>query len=252
MILPLAGARAAPNASVIHLAYAVYLRGFRAMVLDVSLRIGDGSYDVGMQDHTVGFVGALVENRVTSRSVGSFAGPVAQPRQFVSSGYSRGANRQTVIDYQGETPVVRVLLPAEPRRDPVPAALTQGSIDTMSAVAALFNEVSATGRCDARLTTFDGARLTKVATWTVGHEVIEQLDRSPYAGAALRCDFTTELVAGFLHDENFAISHQRQGGSVWIASVRAGAPPVPIRAHFISAEHGPIGLFLTGVTTTGG
>jgi hypothetical protein len=212
--------------------------------MDATLRFDGDHYRVTMSDHTVGLIGALFTNRVTSSASGTLAGDVPHPIEYESAGFSRGANRHTVIAYAGNTPTVETLTPVETRRDPVPGADTVGTVDTLSAVAGLIREVAATGRCDADLRIFDGARLTDVAMRTHGNVPLVPDDRSPFGGTALRCDFTTTLRAGFIHNDDYAKSHLPQHGTVWVAPAAAGTLPVPIRAQFTTVDHGTIAVFL--------
>ncbi len=242
-VLALPGASRAGTEGI-HLSYAIYAHGFRAMLLDAGLVFDGDRYRMTMSDHTVGFVGAFITNRVASDVSGRLTGDVPHPTRFESAGYSRGADRRTVIDYAGDHPEVSVLSPAEPKRDKVPGSETQGTIDSLSAVAELIREISLTDRCDGTLRVFDGARLTEITARTAGNVSLPATDRSPYAGTALRCDFTTQLLAGFLHDENYAQSHEMQHGSAWVAQVVPGGPPVPIRVEFTTPEHGSISIYL--------
>ena len=228
----------------VQLTYAIYAHGFRAMLLDATLTFDGDRYQAKMSDHTIGFVSAFITNSVHSEAAGTMANDQPHPSHFQSAGFSRGENRQTVIDYQGSQPDVTVLTPPEPNREKVPASLTPGSVDSLSAVAGLTRQIARTDRCDARFRVFDGARLTDIVSTTAGNVPVPQNNRSHYSGLALRCDFTTQLTAGFLHNENYARSHLLQHGTAWIAQVIPGAPPVPVEVQFITNDHGPIAMYL--------
>ncbi len=237
---------ALPATTDLTLSYAAYVDGFRAMLITVELRTDGDRYSVALHDHTVGLVGAMIDNHVASVATGRFDGAAAMPQRYTSAGHSRGADRETVLDYQGGNPVVTRLSPPEPNRDRVPAAATTGSIDALSAMAEILHALASSGRCEARLHVFDGARLTDVQAWTAGETTLQDSDRSPYSGHATVCDFRTQELAGFLHDGNYVHAHDPQGGSVWLAPVLPGLPKLPIRAQFSTLEHGEIGLFLLG------
>lgn len=243
-----APALAATPAADLHLRYAVYIHGFRAVQVNATVHMDGSEYQVDLEDHTTGFVGAFIANHTTSRAEGRVARDGLRPVMFQSAGFSRGANRQTVIDYAAGNPVVRVLSPVEPARDKVSAPETAGTLDTLSAFASLLAEADHRGSCDATLRIFDGARLSLVTARTAGDETLPQVGRSPYAGAALRCDFTSREIAGFLHDGNYARSHEPQTGSAWVARIAPGLPPVPIRAQFSTLEHGPVAVYLVAAS----
>lgn len=232
------------EAASTHLTYNVYARGFRAMVLEATLDFDRDQYRVTMSDHTVGLIGALFTNRVASSASGTLAGGVPHPTHYESAGYSRGADRHTVIDYAGADPRVDVLTPVEANRDKVPPSETIGAVDTLSAIAGLVRQVAETGHCSASLRIFDGARLTDLAVHDEGNAPLPPDDRSPFSGTALRCDFTTTLRAGFIHNADYARNHLPQHGTVWVAPAAAGGQPVPIRATFTTVDHGTIAVFL--------
>ena len=236
---------AAPD---IHLRYAVFIRGLHAMQLNATLHQADGHYVVTVEDHTVGWIGALIDTHTASRAEGTIDAQGVHPGHYESAGHSRGADRRTVIDYAGGNPVVRVLTPVEARRDRVDPGATGGAIDALSALAAMVDRVGRSGRCDGAFHIFDGARLTDFAARSAGTATLPQTDRSPYGGTAMRCDFSTAEVAGFLHDDNFARAHQPQGGTAWLARVAPGAPVLPIRANFSTVDHGPVAAYLVSVS----
>ena len=238
-----APAAAAPPVAV-GLSYAIYAHGFRAMLLDATIAYDGDRYRVTTSDHTVGFVGAFITTRVKSEAEGTLAGHVAHPSRYASAGYSRGADRQTEIDTRGDAPHVAVLTPPEPRRDPITPGQTVGTVDGLSALAAMLREVATTGHCGGSIRVFDGARLTDVVATDAGSVALPPSNRSPFSGTALRCDFTTQLVGGFLHNDNFVRSHEKQHGTAWIGPAAPGGMPVPLRVEFDTADHGPISIYL--------
>ncbi len=227
------------------LSFAAYVHGFRAMVITVDLRDQGDAYSIALRDHTVGLVGAMIDNHVASEATGLFGADGVVPLHYTSAGHSRGADRSTVIDDENGVPRVRVLTPPEPNRDKVPASETDGAVDPLSAVAALFHRYATTGRCEAKVRVFDGARLSEIQSWTVGATTVPPSSASPFSGMATECDFRSQELAGFLHDANFVRDHAPQGGHVWLAPVGPGGATVPIRARFSTADHGEIALFLT-------
>lgn len=247
--LALAASPLRPAAAAdLHLRYAIFIHGLHAMQLNATLHRDGGHYVVTVDDHTVGWIGALIDTHTASRADGTIDEQGVHPAHYESAGHSRGADRRTVIDYAGGNPVVRVLAPVEPRRDPVAPQATVGAIDALSALAAMVDRVGQTGRCDGAFHIFDGARLTDFAARSDGTAALPTTDRSPYAGTAMRCDFSTLEVGGFLHDDNYAKSHQRQGGTAWLARVAPDAPMLPIRANFSTVDHGPVAAYLVSAS----
>ena len=239
------GGRDSPRA--IRLRYTLYGHGFHVLNVVVELRLSGQGYSVRLNDRTAGFLGLMLHTDVTSTATGRFASGGVQPVRFESTGYSRGAQRQAVLEYAHGNPTVRVLTPNEPRRDRVDPAQTMGSIDTLSAMADMVHEVQQDGRCDGRALVFDGLRLTQVSARTMGRQTVPPDGRSPYGGTALRCDFVSLQVGGFLHNDEEARMRKPQHGTAWVAPVEQGLPALPVRISFESPQLGLATMFLTKI-----
>ncbi len=237
--VPLVSSPQAGPASPIRLDYALYGHGFHVMDVTVDLLLTPAAYSVRLNDRTVGLLGFMLRANVTSTAQGRFVGDGVQPVRFTSTGYSRGTQRQTQLDYADGNPSVTVLAPRETKRDPVPIADARGSVDTLSAIADLVRKVERSGRCDGNALVFDGLRLSQARSETTGQQTVPQDHDTAYGGTALRCDFVSQQVAGFLHNDDEALLHRPQHGTAWINRVVAGAPPLPVRIMF---EHPKLGL----------
>ena len=236
-------------ARTIRLSYVVYGRGFHVLDVVVDVRLTREGYSVRLNNHTAGFLSMMVHTNVTSTATGRFAPagtqPGVRPVRFESAGYSRGAQRRTVLDYVDGNPVVRVLTPAEPKRDPIDPAQARGSIDTLSAMADMMQQVQRTGGCDGQALVFDGLRLSRVSSTTAGRQPVAPDGRSPYGGTALRCDFVSLEIGGFLHNEEEAAMRRPQHGSAWVLPIIRDAPALPVRITFENPKLGMATMFLT-------
>lgn len=244
-------------AKSIRLSYLLYGHGLHLLDVSVELELTPYGYSVRLNDHTTGFLGFMVHTDVTSTASGRFKSgqPGVQPVRFESSGYSRGAQRKAVLTYPDGNPRVQVLTPPEPKRDPVNVADTRGSIDTLSAMADMVHQVQKTGRCDGTAVVFDGLRLSQVGSRTAGMQTVPPDGRSPYGGTALRCDFESREVGGFLHDDDEAKMRKVQHGTAWVSAIVPDAPALPVRIMFENPKLGMATMFLVRVEenpTTGG
>jgi len=231
----------------IRLSYMLYGHGFHVLDVVVDLRLTPQAYSVQLNDHTTGFLGMMMHTNVTSTATGRFVPDGVQPIRFTSAGYSRGAQRNTVLDYIDGNPVVRVLTPAEPKRDPVDISRTKGSMDTLSAIADMVHQVQVGSRCDGKALIFDGLRLTDVRSVTIGQQTVPSDGRSSYGGTALRCDFVSQEIGGFLHNEDEAKMRQPQHGTAWVSQILPGAPALPVRIMFENPKLGMATMFLSKV-----
>ena len=234
-------------ARTIRLSYTLYGHGFHVLNVVVDLRLSGQGYSVRLNDRTAGFLGLMLHTDVTSTATGRFVPGGVRPVRFESTGYSRGAQRRTVLEYVDGNPAVTVLTPSEPQRDRVDPAQTAGSIDTLSAMADMMHEVQQDGRCDGHALVFDGLRLTQVSAHTAGRQTVPQDGRSPYGGTALRCDFVSLQIGGFLHNEEEARLRKPQHGSAWVAPVGQGLPALPVRISFENPKLGLATMFLTKI-----
>lgn len=222
-------ARAEPVA----LRYQGYVAGFQAIAMDVAFDLGADAYHLQVDYRTTGTLGAVMSGAMRSTVDGRFGPGGPAPLRFYSEGHLRGRQRVTQIDYVAGVPDVKQLIPPnDGEREPVPEALQRGTIDTLSAMAALLRRVRDTGRCDGRATTFDGRRSAVLTATTGGQEVLEATSRSSFAGPALRCAFEGVQTGGFVLGTERAELQRPQVGTAWFARDAAGRwMPVRIAFH---------------------
>ncbi len=236
-----------PQAAPIHLSYVILSHGFRVVTVEVTLTLAPGGYAISAHNQTSGMVDMLFHSDVTSVASGRFDGSRAVPTDYASSGNSRGANRITRIAYVNGMPEVRQLTPVDPDRDPVPAAATDHSVDSLSAMVELMHTVQTTGGCDGTTRIFDGSRLSTMTARTIGPQPMPPAEvDTPYGDTALRCDLTGLQLAGFLHDEDEAKMRLPQNGIVWLRTVLPDAPPLPVRVSFTHPHVGVLTAMLVG------
>ncbi len=240
---------AAPaHAATLDADYALSSHGFHLLDVGTRTQLTSAGYAITAHSRTVGLIGVLAHSDVTSVASGRFDGTRVRPDRYASTGRSRGADRTTQIAYPAHDPVVEVSLPAEPERDPVPPADARGSIDTLSAIVGLSRQVAETGRCDGTALLFDGHRLSRLDARTVGTEAVPDPSGAGFSGPALRCDFTSRQLGGFLHDANRARLMRPLHGSAWLAAPVPGAPIAAVRATFESPLFGTATLTLARAT----
>lgn len=225
--------------------YAAYAKGLNAMRLDAEFDVTPQRYRVRLQFRTTGAVGTVFRGQSDSVSEGRFVAGRPAPTRYFSSGVFRGTPRVTQIDYASSRPTIRQMQPPnDAEREPVPAEAQIGTVDTLSVLAQLVQQVNATGKCDGRATTFDGRRLSEVSARTTGQDQLPPTSRSTFAGPALRCDFDGRQVGGFMLDADRAALSRPQGGSAWFASVTPGGPLVPVRIVFPARLIGEVTVYL--------
>ena len=242
-LLPVA-ATAAPGD--VKLTYNVYAHGFRAMQMLAQVRMTPSGYAISLSYHTTGLANMINRSQVVSTAAGAFDGARVVPARFSSSGYARGAERHDELTYHDGNPAVTVRTPDEPDRDKVAPSATVGTIDTLSAIMLMLHGVIDGHGCGEQAKVFDGLRLSQVTATDAGEVQVESSDRSPYAGAAHRCDFVANQTGGILHDADEAKSRRPMHGTASLAIPQGSgvSVPVPIRAGFDNPMLGYANLFL--------
>lgn len=225
--------------------YEMYAAGFHVAEVEATFAIGPRRYDVQLAYHTTGVVGFFHRGHQTSVVMGTWRGDLPQPEEYSGTGVWDGVNRTTDILYRDGVPSVQRLEPPQDQeREPVPLALQQNTVDTLSALALLIRRVQDTGRCDTAVHTYDGRRASEISARTVGEEILPLADGSSYTGRALHCDFTGQMLAGFRHDDGPS-ERRPLHGSAWLAPVQPHAPPLPVRMTFETRWFGDANMYLT-------
>ncbi|UFN50445.1 DUF3108 domain-containing protein [Roseomonas sp. OT10] len=243
LLLAPAAARAAPIEAV----YAVQAAGVTVVEATVQFDFStpDG-YAIEVRHRTRGIASVFVSADMVSRTTGRWVDNRARPTRFSSEGTYRGEQRRTLLEYVNGQPAVRSLVPPnEGERESVAPELQRGTIDSLSGVAQLAQDIRRTGRCEGQARTFDGRRLTEFRVRTAGWEMIPPA-RDTWSGRALHCRFVGQLLAGFRFDDD-ASDRRPQEGDAWMAEVRPGEPPIPVRLEVPSKWFGSTVIILTRV-----
>lgn len=236
----------AANDDDVHAEFATYAAGLHIADVEAGFGFGPWSYQMQLAFHTTGLVGFFLRGHQWTTVTGSWDDTQPAPHEFLGDGEWRGQRRITLIDYEQGVPEIRTLVPPdEAERQKVPPALQVKTVDTLSAVAQLMRNVGASGRCEGTVRTYDGRRVMEIAAHTVGSEILAPTERSMFSGTTLRCDFEGHMLAGFLIGDTDEADRRPLHGSVWLAQVVPGAPPMPVRMTFQTRWFGDATMYLT-------
>lgn len=233
------------KAGAVTLHYEAYAGGVNVIDMEADFAVDPTRYHVVIEYKAVGALGLFSNSHQKTSVDGHFAGGRPVPERFYSSGVLRGENRLTQIDYSGGQPTIRQMAPPnEKEREAVAPAAQANTVDTLSAMAQLINQVNTTRRCEGTLMTFDGRRLATLSARTLGEQPLEKTGRSSYAGPTLRCEFTGRQLGGFKMDEDRAVQEKVQQGTAWFAALTPGGPLVPVRIAFRTKWFGEATMYL--------
>lgn len=217
------------------LTYSIHVGGVH--VLDADAHVGlDEIYRVGLALETEGMLGRVAQWKTDVRAQGQLAGGMPRPQRFTAHGAWREEPRLTTLDYpDAGTPVVTLADPAPDKdREPVPEALRAGTLDPVSAIVAVLDQVGRGGGCDLTVPVYDGRQRYDLTFSDSGEEVLEASDLSSYAGPARRCEVEYKPVAGRWKEP--PSRRNRDGGrapsrtvSLWVAPAAPSGDMVPVR-----------------------
>jgi hypothetical protein len=219
--------------------YTAYFSGFSVAEAEASLRLDADRYRMATRMRTTGILAAFIRGEQSAEVEGEVRprnGLGLAPSRYLVEGRWRDSLRRIAMRWRGADPDVLALVPANTdEREPVPPELQRGTIDTMTAIAALLRRASETGRCEGEAAVFDGRRRTDVVAQTEGEEVLAGHRWGSFEGSALRCRVDGRMVAGFWASQDRAEAAKPRSATAWLARPEPGLPLIPVR---IEAETG--------------
>jgi hypothetical protein len=218
------------------LTYALTSLGVPVMTLEFSVTEADDAYRIEAVIRSSGIADFVSRFVLHAESVGARSEARLRPRTYASNSTSRWRRRQTRMKFGPEGGVVATV---EPPEDPAHARpgedILRDSLDPLSGILQLGHIAARDGRCAARIPIFDGRRRYDLV-FTDEPAALPGGDRG-----GLHCKIAVLKLAGFSgeSDEAARVDH----AEAWLASVRPGAPLLPVRVEF-AGTWGPIRVSL--------
>lgn len=210
--------------------YALTLAGVRVMEAQITFDINGPRYVVETRVRSRGVATMISRGDQVTRSEGTWRGNEPVPQRYVSNGNWRGTARQVTIDYvAGEPRVTALVPPVDMPRTPIPASDLRGTVDSLTALAALARSVDRTGRCEGTARMFDARRLTHFTARTHGQEE-----------GGLHCSVVSQQLGGIPTDRDPDVASQPQTVEAWFVRPQEGGPAVPVRVQLASRWWGRI------------
>jgi hypothetical protein len=199
--------------------------------------------------HTIGLTNLIDGGRLQETTIGRLEGDRPMPQAHSSEGWLHGQERIVEMTWHDGTPSVTSITPPNAtEREDVPEPLRAGTIDQISLIVLLIRLADQTGRCEGSARSFDGRDLQSFDAKTVGEEDLPASMRSSFSGRALRCEFTSQTLAGFRLGSNGAQDRRPRRGTLWLARVVPGMPRLPVRASVETRWFGDATIYLTSGT----
>ena len=137
--------------------YDLYVGGFRAGEMTVSVDVSSGAYEVAAMFRTVGIVGFFTDQEIYAKVVGQTDGENFQPLRYISNETEDGERSLVEVEFHLEGPSKVSATPALRRKpwsiDPVEQT---GTLDPLSAILLTFLPRDAKKACNSQIEAFDG------------------------------------------------------------------------------------------------
>jgi len=252
ILLAMVGPRPAASAEGVALGYEGYLGGFHLMTAEVELARNDENYRMVTKAEGRGLIGWVLNWRskaVTEGVVGEDGNlrPLHHRRDMI-----RGDKPAKImqIEYRDDgVPLVARLREGDEVKF-AEAENRKGTVDPMSAVTAIVDQMAAGQACAGNFQVFDG-KLRYDATAKMGEaQRLEGNSYMMYEGAAERCDLVLTAIDGFDDDEPKGNPRERRSPdnetmvlTLWFASPAEGLPSVPVMAS-AESDYGGLRIYL--------
>lgn len=252
ILLAVAGPRPAAAAEGVALGYEGYLGGFHLMSAEVEMARNDKNYRMETTAEGRGLVGWILDwqsKAVTEGVVGENGDlrPLRHRRDMIRGGKPAKIMQ---IEYRDDgVPLVARLREGDEAKF-AEAEDRKGTIDPMSAVSAIIDQMTAGQACAGKFQVFDG-KLRYDATAKMGEpRSLKGNKYMMYKGTAERCDLTLKAIDGFDEDELKGNPRDREAPddetmvlTMWFASPAEGLPSVPVMAS-AESDYGGLRIYL--------
>jgi len=222
------------------LGYDIYVGGLYLGRMTLNTRIDGDTYHLAVGAEANDLISAFVSWSYTAEAEGRFVGDTGvQPSRFASDRSLRDRRWTARLDYDARgnvTPSDDPPMSAEKRAE-VPEDMRDGTMDLLSASAAIARAVDAAGgRCKARVPVYDGRRRYDVVAEPKKDRTIQRSRYSAYEGTGIGCAISIDPKAGFRkakrrNDDFWTIPRdgERRGFTLYLGRPAPGDPLVPVR-----------------------
>jgi len=257
ILMAISGPRPAASADGLALGYEGYLGGLHMLTAEVELARNETAYRMETRAQGRGLVGWFFDwhsNAVTEGEV--TADGALRPRWHERDIAQRGRHPKAIqIEYRddGVPMVARMRVGDEATFREV--VELRGTMDPMSAVTAIVDQMTAGAPCSGEFPVFDG-KLRFDVTAKMGTPGNLKGNRyMMYRGKAERCDLVLKAIDGFDDSDREANPREREGSdndtmvlTMWFASPAEGLPAVPVLAT-ADTDYGGLRIYLARAET---
>jgi len=239
--------------------YELYVGGINAATAQLDLILASNRYDIRLFAETKGLLGKIVPWAGTFDTKGQEKGVGFLPSLHSSRALTKNKDEVKTYKY-GSSGAFLNYSQVENGKDRTPKkldpALTQNTIDALTATLSLMQNVAARGECTGESEVFDGKRRFKMIFRDEGEDTLTANKYNIYAGPARRCSLEVVPQGGKWSDQPRGwMSIQEQGlekgalPTFWLAQIEKNKPATLVKsqiktdygvffAHLIRYRHG--------------
>jgi hypothetical protein len=242
--------------------YDVYAGGFHVVSADLTVDLSEKkNYLLRLAAYTHGVLAKLAPWNGVFQTEGWYDLKKAhpQPELHFSDTTWRDENERTEFKYNKNGSFREYNVKNEDKNGPEDkdAALTQGTIDVLTATLKVMQTIAKDGVCEGRNEIFDGARRYALIYAGSKPATLKKSDLNVYSGPAIECTVEVAPIAGKWHEKPRGwMSIQEQGRergtmpTIWFAKMAKGEPAVPVKIR-VKTDYGTLFMHLTGYKGAG-
>jgi len=242
-------------ATALELSYDVYYSVLRLLTIRSHAHVEPDVYSLRSSMETVGMIGTLFPWSYRSEVHGRVQGAKLAPDVFNSRSEFRDTVQQVSLRYGDGGPVGEVspfdldILGEDYEREEVPVELRNGTIDPLTEIAALTQQLARGGDCSGVRNVYDGLRRYDVVYEDLGETELEESSYDGYAGRARQCRSRLLPIAGFWKPKDDKERDSVTAVTAWLMPPLPGAAPAPVRLT-VEGRRGTLWIHLTKAKTT--
>jgi hypothetical protein len=241
--------------------YDVYYSLLHLLTIESKTHVEPDVYSLESHMQTVGLLGTLFPWTYRSEVHGRVDGAQLKPDFFSSHSEIRDRVQQVSLRYGAAGPQVDELTAFDSSafgqdytRDEVPPDLRAGTIDPLTEIISVSQQLARGEGCGGVRSVFDGLRRYDVVYQDMGDTELESSSYDSYAGRARECRSVLKPIAGFWKPKDAQHDKADKADAVtsitaWLMPPQPGFEPVPVRMS-VEGERGTLTIHLTKASGT--
>lgn len=257
IVMAISGPSPAASADGLALGYEGYLGGMHMLTAEVELARNEEAYRMETRAEGRGLIGWFFDwssNAVTEGEVK--ADGALRPRWHQRDIAQRGRRPKAIqIEYRDDGVPLVARMRVGDEANFAEVVERQGTMDPMSAVTAIVDQMAAGAPCSGKFPVFDGKLRYDVTARMGKPGNLRGNKYMMYKGKADRCDVVLKAIDGFDDDDREANPRERgEAGddtmvlTMWFASPADGLPSVPVLAS-ANTGYGGLRIYLARAET---